>query len=1244
MLNRVLKQLSAVLAAVILLPRGGRAGLDPRKAISQYVHDVWQTEAGLPQDSVLSIAQTPDGYLWMGTEEGLVRFDGVRFTVFDKRNTPELTSNLILALLVDRRGALWIGTNGGGLVRLQRGKFLPYTARQGLSNNVILSLYEDPSGCLWVGTDGGGLDRLKNGRFQSYRSKDGLLNDSVFAISGDAQGALWIGTHSGLNRLQDGRITAFTTRNGLPNDYVRTIYVDLQGAVWVGTNGGGLACFRDGSFTTYTTRDGLSDNAIWSLYEDSGGSLWIGTGGGGLNRFRDGKFAAYTSKLGLSSDSVWAIHEDKEGSLWIGTAGGGLNRLRDGSVTAYTTAEGLSDNVVLPVFEDHEGALWIGTNGGGLNQFKDGRFAVYTTRDGLADNQVFSISEGADGSIWAGTRRGLSRFYKGRFTIYTVRNGLPNDIVLASYVDHEGNLWIGTRGGLSRFRDGRFTTYTSKDGLSNNYVLSITEDPQGTLWVGTGGGGLNRFRNGRFTAYTTKTGLPNDVVWSLYSDPQGNLWIGTDGGGLSRLHGGVFKNYSTRNGLFDDTVFAILEDGLGDLWMSSNKGIFRIRKQALNDIAAGKIHFAPSVPYGVAEGMKSKECNGGFQPAGAKARDGRLWFPTMQGVVTIDPRHPQTNPVPPPVSIEQVVVDGKALEGAEAVHAAPGGGRFEVHYTALSFIVPDRVRFLYKLEGFDKEWIGAGTRRVAYYTNLAPGTYRFRVIAANNDGLWNQTGATVDITLDPHFYQTDWFYVVCALLFALAAFGLYRVRVRQLKRRERELVLLVDERTRELRQEFAERQRAEVALRESEEQFRQLAENIDEVLWIFDVDKQRLLYVSPAYEHIWGLSRAGLYHSRFSWFRSVHREDRERVKAALAGSLGREVEYRIVRPDGSVRWIWDRAFQISDENGHLYRLVGIAEDLTERKEAEEAVRRSRDELETRVQERTAELTLANEALRAENAERKRAEEQLSLARDVAEAANRAKSEFLANMSHEIRTPMNGIIGMTELALETELTAEQREYLDLVKLSADSLLEVIAAILDFSKIEARRIEMEAVEFPLRHELHQMLRPLKVRAELRNLSLRWQVQPQVPDAVIGDPVRLRQVITNLVSNAIKFTEQGWVAVEVETLAHEPEAVCLHVIVRDTGIGIAEDKHRLVFEAFRQADGSTTRQYGGTGLGLTISSQLVEMMGGRIWLESQPGQGSAFHFTIRLGLGGLRETSQVDAGPTTEEESASPAPVCP
>ena len=783
--------------------------LDPAKALTQYLVDTWTTANDLPQNSVTAILQSKDGYLWLGTYGGVGRFDGVRFTTFDTANTPALGSNGIQALLEDAQGALWIATSGGGLTRRQGGQFKTYTAVDGLASDVVRCLKAGRDGSLWIGTNDG-LTRLQNGRFTNWSTREGLSNGVVRALEEDETG-LWIGTNGGgLDRLEDGQITHLTESDGLPSNFVFALLRSRDASLWIGTNGGGLARRSGGKMKTFTTRDGLPSNIIWSLHEDALGTLWVGTYGGGIARFRNGRFEALTSREGLSNDFVRALASDREGSLWIGTYSGGLCRLRDGKFTTYTTREGLGHDFARTVFEDRDGVLWVGTTGGGLCRLRDGRFRCWSAAEGLATD-VRALHQDPAGVLWVGTNgSGLFKLEDGRFRQISMASGLPHPNIGTISDDGQGGLWIGTNGGgIVRYAGGKFTEHHAADSRAGSFILATLVDRRGVVWSGTDGAGLVRLEGGNLTSFRKRDGLASDIVFCLREDGKGALWIGTSGG-LTRYLDGHFTTFTTRQGLLDDVVFQVLEDGEGRFWLSGNKGISRIPRADLEAFARGERAQVVPVRYGADDGMKTNECSGVSQPAGVRGKDGRLWFPTTRGVVVIDPARIAVSPLVPPVEIEQVVVDG---EPAASLDFPPGRARWEFHYTAPSFLAPNRVQFKYRLEGFDPDWVPAENRRTAYYTRLPPGGYTFRVMASNPDGVWNEAGARVELSVQPFFWETRWFLASCVLLAALVGTGTYRLRVRQLSERKRELEALVEIRTRDL---VAEKERSEAARAEAE--------------------------------------------------------------------------------------------------------------------------------------------------------------------------------------------------------------------------------------------------------------------------------------------------------------------------------------------------------------------------------------------------------------------------------------------
>ncbi|HWW89012.1 MAG TPA: two-component regulator propeller domain-containing protein [Vicinamibacterales bacterium] len=748
-----------------------------QRPFDRYQQLVWQDQQGLPQDSVRAITRTHDGYLWLGTYAGVARFDGVHFSVYDSGNAPELASGLLSALLEDRSGHLWLGTDGDGLIGYANGRFSSYTTRDGLTNNHVMALLEDHAGNLWIGTDGGGLVRFANGRFATFATEGELPSDHVFALAEDASGALWVGTNAGLARCEHKRCTAFTTKNGLPDDAVRSLSWDDEHALWIAT-ARGLTRWANGRFITYGTHDGLGGRAINVVYHDHEGTLWIGTESG-LYRFRDGHFQAYTQSDGLPDDGVLSIYQDPDGNVWIGTRAGGLVQFRDPRFRTYTPKEGLAGWSAAVVSSNPAGEVWVGSDGG-LSHLVNGSFLSEPRTALLANAGIRAISQDARGDIWLGSRQGLWRLSPSALTHWTTADGLANDNVFAILPDRLGNIWIGTlSGGLSVLRDNHFTTYTMRDGLPDNDVLRLFEDRAGVMWIGTRSGGISRFEHGHFTNWSTHDGLGNNHVLAFYEDREGHLWIGTHGGGLTRYANGHFRTVTSRDGLAANLAYQIVEDDHANLWMCSGLGIYRASLRELNDFADGRITAVSSFAYGVDDGMLSRDCNGG-SPGGTKTPDGTMWFPTTRGLVSVDPT--RQNNQPPFVAIEAVTIDRQPTIADAPVRLEPGQHDLEIAYTALSWSRSQHVKFKYRLAGLNPTWIEAGGQRTAYYSRLPPGRYTFTVIADNGDGVWNLEGRSLPVTVEPAFYQTSWFTAGTVMtLVGLIAFA-WRIRVLQFTR------------------------------------------------------------------------------------------------------------------------------------------------------------------------------------------------------------------------------------------------------------------------------------------------------------------------------------------------------------------------------------------------------------------------------------------------------------------------------
>lgn len=762
---------TALLCLALALSCPGVASTQPR-------FDSWTTENGLPQNSIRDILQTRDGYLWLATEGGLVRFDGARFVVFD-RSVPGFESQRIGALREDRHGTLWAGTSDGKLIRYQAGRFTTYGGKDGLPKAGSPAvgggrIEEDAEGRLWV-TWIDAVTQLAGTQMRNFVPGDftmpALRHRHLYLDS------WWRLDSAVLRVLAAGRVHAYTLPGAVAATGVNGVNTDARGNFWIRTAGAGVLSASEDRIERFTVEDGLPTNAPDGLFHGDGkGSIWF---------FERGTSAIYQIKEGanrrLAIVGGRSLYVDREGSTWIGTVAHGLHRLRDDLFTLYTEREGLSLDVTYPVLQDRSGTIWIGT-GGGLNKYADRRFSAYGAADGLPSGNITCLYEDRNGRLWVGTDAGLTYRDGSRFTRYTAGAGLALASVSAMHEDRQGTLWIATGTGLVR-RDGdRFTRYTAADGLTHDGVTALFEDRSGALWIGTYQG-VTRLRDGVWTPFGEPQGFVGNEVRAFHEDADGHLWIGTYDGGLYRLVEDRLTRYTRNEGLHDNGVFQILEDDHGHFWIGSNRGLSRVSRAELNDVAAGRRRAVTPVVFGVRDGLRSIEFNGGRHPSGLKAADGRLWFPTMAGVAVIDPSVIRPVPVPRPI-IEEIRVAGEVLEPGQQLTVPSDAAMFEIAYTAPTFVNPDQVRFRYRLSGLSDAWVDAGGRRSAVFYRLPPGRYTFVLAASNHTGEWSADGPALSIVVLPPFWGTWWFRLLAVAVLASALLGVHAGRMRRVRREQ----------------------------------------------------------------------------------------------------------------------------------------------------------------------------------------------------------------------------------------------------------------------------------------------------------------------------------------------------------------------------------------------------------------------------------------------------------------------------
>lgn len=748
----------------------------------------------LPQTTVHSILQSRDGYIWASTYEGVVKMDGASFAVVDRRSSSGgLGSNGVLELWEDDGGAIWFGTFLGGVSRLDGREWKTWGPGEGLEGEFVRAIRATPDGTHWVGSNAG-LFTIEGDR--AARASDERLQGSVRRLVTAPDGELLVGYDDGrlIRRKADGTLVEFTSH--LSGHGVFAIAVGPDGAVWAGTDGGGVFRIGDSGTTRYGLKDGLTSEKIRALMIDPDGSVWIGTEGGGLNRLTSNGVESLLVANGMPNDIVRAISRDREGTIWLGTNGGGLVALKLHKFALYTTRRGMSSDAVRVILQARDGAIWIGTDGGGVNVVRNGGISVIGTADGLPNDFARSLLEARDGTMWIGTvggglawhRNGVTRRFDGP---------LPSDTILSLAETPDGALWVGTNRGLVEVRNHRVVrTIDSSTGLGDANVSALQVDSKGRVWAGTASGLFIIHGNGIETV--PLEGALYRSIFCIRLEADGTAWLGSNGG-IARVRDGRVFQFQRTHGLPEEAVFQILQDESGSFWLTGNRGITRVSRADLERIAADGKGRAEATRFGRADGMYTDQCNGASQPAGWAAQDGTLWFPTPWGAATISARHMPSNEFPPPVAIERIRIDGVPVEhDGKALELDAGQHRIEVDYAAMSFIAPEGVRFRTRLEGLDPDWVDAGARRTEIYTNIGPGKYRFRVIASNNDGVWNEEGASFDVRVEPYFWQQPPFIAIAITGALLLIWGIVRLRVVQLVEHREQLENLVEQRTAEL--------------------------------------------------------------------------------------------------------------------------------------------------------------------------------------------------------------------------------------------------------------------------------------------------------------------------------------------------------------------------------------------------------------------------------------------------------------
>lgn len=814
--------------------------LNPEKKLTQYNFSHWTTDNGLPSNSLLHIFQTRDGYLWISGYSGLIRFDGNRFSVFNTSNTTVFESNIIRNLAEDSNGNLWMTTQGSGLVSCKNGKFTAYGKEKNMMH-LYRALLVDDKDRVWSASPGHGWFYLENGKFHFIDYKKSLANTEVRSIIQDKNGAIWFATlGEGLFKYENGVLQSITLPEGLSNEWIYSLFADNDSTLWIGTSSG--VYFYDGKKFQRVLPEIKS--TVNDILKDHFGNLWIGTING-LYRKKaaNNKLECLTTENGLTNNFVIDFLFDFEGNFWMTQYKGGLTRIRDGKFTNYTYSGGLPEKVVNTICEIDDSSYLLGFDNGSLVKIQNGNILPFKVKTDLSGDRIRHIMIDSEKNTWISTYSGLLKIQPdGNEILYSEKDGFLSSKIRITFEDSRGNIWIGTRNnGVIRIDQNKKTkVFDVSNGLNSNLIMTIKEDGNGNIWVGTseGIGGLNMITPiDEIKKFSISEGFKSDIVFNIFIDKEGMNWIATNNGLWLSNQNGYFC-FTTKNGLKDNSPYDVVEDEYGFLWLPYSEGIMKVSRKELIEYSENKINTINCSTFNSYDGMKQSECNPTAQVL--KCKNGKLFFPTLDGIAVIDPLNVMYNNYIPPVIIENLKIDNRLADITNENIFNPGIKRFTFFYTALCLYEAEKVKFRYRLEGFETDWNETDNTRSVSYTNLPHNNYKFQVTACNNDQIWNEQGTEYSFTIKPRFTETFWFYLIVSILFLTITYLFYRLRLSQIKSQKRELEEIVQVRTHEIleKNEKLELQKNEI---ENKSDILQVQKNeIEEQASLLELQKEEL--------------------------------------------------------------------------------------------------------------------------------------------------------------------------------------------------------------------------------------------------------------------------------------------------------------------------------------------------------------------------------------------------------------------